>query len=265
MIQVPEFATKKELFAYLKQNKHIHIQAKKAELKRADAVGCFLLEVKDNEVTKAAIDPEVINLDSFNVSVAINSTNLMDSHYDVHIPGLWNKSLKEQKNLYLLQEHKMEFKNIISDEVKAMVKNMPWSELGFNYPGNTQVLIFNAKILKDRNEYMAEQYAKGRVKNHSVGMRYVSLELAMNSESKFDREEKAVWDKYISQIANKEDAEAQGYFWAVLEAKIIEGSAVPLGSNFATPTISVGKEADIITSTEPSNDTQKTGYEIFKY
>ena len=56
---------------------------------------------------------------------------------------------------------------------------MPWSELGFNYPGNTQVLIFNAKILKDRNEYMAEQYAKGRVKNHSVGMRYVSLELAM--------------------------------------------------------------------------------------
>jgi hypothetical protein len=265
MIQVPEFATKKELFAYLKQNKHIHIQAKKAELKRADAVGCFLLEVKDNEVTKAAIDPEVINLDSFNVSVAINSTNLMDSHSDVHVPGIWNKSLKEQKNLYLLQEHKMEFKNIISDEVKAMVKNMPWSELGFNYPGNTQVLIFNAKILKDRNEYMAEQYAKGRVKNHSVGMRYVSLELAMNSESKFDREEKAVWDKYISQIANKEDAEAQGYFWAVLEAKIIEGSAVPLGSNFATPTISVGKEADIITSTEPSNDTQKTGYEIFKY
>lgn len=265
MIQVPEFATKKELFAYLKQNKHIHIQAKKAELKRADSVGCFLLQVTDNEVTKAAIDPEVINLDSFNVSVAINSTNLMDSHSDVHIPGIWNKSLKEQKNLYLLQEHKMEFKNIISDEVKAMVKNIPWSELGFKYPGNSQVLIFNAKILKDRNEYMAEQYAKGRVKNHSVGMRYVSLELAMNSESKFDREEKAVWDKYISQIANKEDAEAQGYFWAVLEAKIIEGSAVPLGSNFATPTISVGKEPEQSTPKEPPAGTQKTGYEIFKY
>jgi hypothetical protein len=92
---------------------------------------------------------------------------------------------------------------------------------------------------KDRNPFMFEQYAKGFVKNHSVGMRYVKLELALNSESKWDVDEKEVWDKYIDEIANKEDAEAQGYFWAVHEAKIVEGSAVPVGSNKFTPTLNI--------------------------
>ena len=62
----------------------------------------------------------------------------------------------------------------------------------------------------------------------------------MNSDSKYDVEEKANWDKYIKQVANKEDAEAAGYFWAVTEAKIVEGSAVLFGSNPITPTLTVG-------------------------
>jgi hypothetical protein len=39
---------------------------------------------------------------------------------------------------------------------------------------------------------MFNQYAKGYVKEHSVGMRYVKLELAVNSDSKYDAEEKAI-------------------------------------------------------------------------
>jgi len=70
-------------------------------------------------------------------------------------------------------------------------------------------------------------------------MLYVKLFLCMNSESKWDQEEKANWDKYISHVVNKMEAEERGYFWAVTEAKVIEGSAVPLGSNFATPVISI--------------------------
>ncbi len=42
--------------------------------------------------------------------------------------------------------------------------------------------------------------------------------------------------------ANKEEAENQGYFWAVKEAKVLEGSAVPIGSNTATPTLEVKNE-----------------------
>ena len=78
-------------------------------------------------------------------------------------------------------------------------------------------------------------------------MRYVSFDLAINSEAEWDKEEKALWDKYYPVIANKELADERGYFWAVTEAKIVEGSAVVMGSNSATPTLE--------TKEEPSEDT----------
>jgi hypothetical protein len=179
----------------------------------------------------------------------------MDSHSDVHIPGIWKKSLQENKLIYHLQEHQIKFDHIISDQVTASTKTMTWKELGFDFPGSTEALIFDSVIEKERNEYMAEQYAKGRVKNHSVGMIYVKMELAMNSDSKYDAIEKETWDKYIDTISNKAQVEDQGYFWAILEAKVIEGSAVPIGSNYATPTISVGK--DIALDEEPGETTLK--------
>jgi phage protein D len=62
-------------------------------------------------------------------------------------------------------------------------------------------------------------------------------------------------------IANKEVADENGYFFAVLEAELIEISAVVKGSNTITPTISVTEsiEASMTTSTniEPVKSTQK--------
>ena len=87
---------------------------------------------------------------------------------------------------------------------------------------------------------MFEQYKQGYVDNHSVGMQYVKLRMCVNDK---DYEKgKEAWDQYIDQVANKDVAEKQGYFWAVLEAKAIEGSAVPNGSNPITPTLSVKNE-----------------------
>jgi hypothetical protein len=37
---------------------------------------------------------------------------------------------------------------------------------------DTEALVFNVEIDKDRNDFMFNQYAKGYVKEHSVGMRY---------------------------------------------------------------------------------------------
>lgn len=242
MIQIPELKTKAELFAWIKVNKHLLITEKKSQLKRADSILFSNFSVDEvGNVQKATANPELLNLESFSVKVAINTTNVMDSHSDVHIPGLWKKSISETKLIYLLQEHEMKFDHIISDSVVASTKKMTWKQLGYDYEGQTEVLVFDCEITKGRNEYMAEQYAKGRVKNHSVGMQYVKLELAINSESKLDVEEKAVWDKYINEIANKQDVEAQGYFWAVTEAKVVEGSAVLMGSNKYTPTISISE------------------------
>lgn len=84
----------------------------------------------------------------------------------------------------------MTFDHIITDSVKASIALMNWKDLGLNYNGTTEALIFDAEISKDRNSFMFEQYSKGYVKEHSVGMRYVKMDLALNSESKYDTEEK---------------------------------------------------------------------------
>lgn len=250
------FESKEDLFKELRENKESIISQKKMMTKQSDTVLLKPLTIdktnQNKEDNQAELSDELV------LKLVINTTNVMDSHSDVHLKGLWKKSIKEKKDIYLLQEHQMKFDKIITDEVKASVKVMQWSELGSSLQGDTEALIFDTTIDK-RNEFMFKQYAKGYVKNHSVGMRYVKMQLAINSDSKWDVEEKEVWDKYIDEVANKEDAEAQGYFWAILEAKIIEGSAVPIGSNTITPTLLVNnKEADkgVTSTNEPSKDTQ---------
>lgn len=253
-----QFSSKEELFKALRENKTTLIAQKKMITKEADSIVHFVYVDNGKGETVKAGTIDVANVNQIKADLVINTTNLLDSHSDVHIKGLWNKSAKEQKNLLLLQEHKMTFSNIISDNVDVSVKELKWSDLGYNFKGTTEALKFNTIIDKQRNPFMFEQYSKGYVKEHSVGMRYVKMELALNSDSKFDTEEKEIWDKYLEQIANKEQAEEQGYFWAILEAKIVEGSAVVKGSNFATPTISVEAVKNTpAETTEPLDDTQK--------
>lgn len=255
-----EFANKSELFTALRENKTTLIAQKKMITKESDSL-IHYVEVENRDkstVTKEAV-AEIAEAGKLKAKLAINTTNIMDSHSDVHFDGIWNKSAKEQKNILLLQEHQMKFNSIISDNIEVSVKKMSWKSLGFDFEGSTEVLIFDTEIDKGRNEFMFDQYNKGYVKEHSVGMRYVKLELAINSESKWDVEEKAVWDKYIDKIVNKEVAENQGYFWAVTEAKIVEGSAVVKGSNYATPVISIQAEKSLENNKEekePDNSTQ---------
>jgi hypothetical protein len=268
-MKYPQFNTKAELFKYLKENKSLLVAEKKANKKDADAISYGVpVTCPNGEAVKSESFGQV-DLETIKAEVVINTTNILDSHGDVHMKGIWTKSLKEKKILYLLQEHEMKFEKVITDELNASVKSYTWSDLGFTqFKGNTEALVFDAMINSDRNEYMFEQYFKGRVKQHSVGMQYVNMFLCINSEEKYYREEKDNWDKYITEVVNKADAEALGYFWAVTEAKVIEGSAVLRGSNYATPTLSVTTtqdiEADTITSsnkTEPPKGTQSINHE----
>lgn len=142
----------------------------------------------------------------------------------------------------------MEFDKIISDEVRPYTKAIAWRTLGIDFDGFTEALVFESKVKQSRNPYMFDQYKQGYVKNHSVGMRYVTLDLAVNDDDY--PAYKALWDKYIDKIANRSEVEEAGYFWPVTQAKVAEGSAVPLGSNPITPTESVK-------NIEPSADTHK--------
>jgi len=253
MIDYSKYNTKEELIDYLVQNKSALLAVKKSEIKQADAVSFFvpIINEKNEEIKAEPKTAEaLLKQDVIRVKVVINTTNLMDSHDDVHMKGTFKQSVKQQKAFLHLQEHQSKFDKIISDTSKGSLKTIKWYDLGYEFEGETEALVFESDIEKARNPFMFEQYAKGYVKNHSVGMQYIKLEFAAN-DSRYPTE-KAVWDKYIQEVANKEQAEARGYFWAVTEAKVIEGSAVVRGSNWATPTISTKEE----NTDEPLKDTQ---------
>ncbi len=256
-MKIPAFKTQTEKFDFLFNNKQLIIDAKKSIVKHADCVSYAL----PSEYKKAGVIKELNkdielpdDVETITAKVVINTTNIIDSHDDCHIPGIWKKSLNEMKSIYLLQEHRMTFDKVISDNINAYTKKFTWEQLGFDkLQGETEALIFDAEISKDRNEFMFNQYLNSWVKEHSVGMRYVNIYLCMNVSDKRYQDEKNNWDKYYPMVANKEIADEEGYFFAVTEAKIIEGSAVLKGSNYATPTLDI-----IIPKQEPSYDTQKT-------
>lgn len=247
------FATKEEAFKELVLNKKTLIAAKKAVIKHADAISYHGNFQEKTEAIKAG-NTDLRDVNTITVKAVSNAVNYFDSHGDVSMPGSWNRTAKNTKDGLHLQEHKMQFDKIISDEVKFSVEKMTWRDLGFDYEGETEVLMMESKVHKEDNPYMFERYIKGKVKNHSSGLRYVNIGLAINSEEKWAREEKEIWDKYIDQIVNKDEVEEAGYFWVVFEQKIIENSAVPKGSNPATPTISVESAESTSTTDENSEE-----------
>ncbi len=244
-LNIPIFKHNKELFEFLIENKDLLINQKKSELKKADGVSFAPVVLKDFNTSKST-PASLLAKEQFTVKIVINTTNIMDSHKDVHIPGLWDKSLSESGTRLLhLQEHKAnEFDKIIASgaDLKAYTKNFTFSELGFNSQKTTEALMFDSEVKQSRNSFMHEQYAKGFVTNHSVGMNYVKLVMAVNDED-YGAEFEA-WEKYFPMVVNSEMAEKTGYFWAVTEAKAIEGSAVPLGSNPITPVVSIKSQIE---------------------
>lgn len=240
------------------KNKELILEQKKNTIKQCDTVLHSVELTTKSEVEKEGVDIVVQDPTILRAKLVINTTNLIDSHMDCHIPNLWNKSLSESKVLYLLQEHEMEFSKVIADsvkdELKAYTEQTTFKKLGYAYNGSTEALIFDTQIKQEVNPFMFDLYKKGRVYNHSVGMRYIKLFLCINSDTAEMSSEKENWDKYYKYVSNKEIADEKGFFWAVTEAKVIEGSAVIKGSNECTPVMEIEIEKEEV---EPSNDTQE--------
>lgn len=262
LIDKSQFKTKKDMLHYMSENKELLIAQKKSQLKRADGFAFNgLSNVMFNEgMAYKGTSPIDNPSEVLNVLAVINTTNWLDSHDDVHMPGLWDKTLQENRNILHVQEHKSnEHKYIISSgvDLKAYTKDFTWKELGFNAEGTTQALLFDSMVRRKRNEFMWNQYANGWVENHSVGMYYVKLFFCANDTELGDDFEN--WNKYLPLVANQEKVLQNGYFFAVTEAKLIEGSAVPIGSNAMTPSIAVNStslketQSQII---EPGNHSQ---------
>ena len=245
---------------YLKKAELIAL--KKLGLKKSDAISVYSY-AKDFEVVKAKKTNILgVDVDTATIEAIANTYYWLDSHGDVHGKGCFTKSIKENiKNIYHLDNHNHLFSGVIGKVVgiKEVVKS--WQELGVNKAGNTICVLGTSEISEDYNAQAVDLYANKLVYNHSVGMVYVNIELAIKEKKSEYEAENKVWDEVYPLLGNPEEADSQGWFWHVKEAKLKEFSGLLWeGSNTLTPTqsVKIEQEAEIITSSEiePSQDTQ---------
>ena len=260
-----EFSTQKELFKHLRNNHDRLIKNKKAAFKPTDSVAAieFTVDQVKQSVEKSQAVEKFDFMRPDMVYPVINTINYLDSHNDVHAMGMWNKSAEEQngKTLWIVN-HNLEIGSEVAYEkdVNIIVKEMTFKDLGYDSSLKTQALIFETPKSAIVNDRIKDRIEKNIPTQHSIRMQYVKVLFAMDSSEKEDEEYKATYDKYINQIANKEKAREQAYFWVVTEAKIAsEGSSVIQGSNDITPML-IGKSIEPSKGTqsdEPSADTHK--------
>jgi len=257
-----EFTDKSAMFAELKANKDRLIGIKKATIRKSDPIK---LKMRDSSIVKAANNSSLAIGDF--VYPVINTTNYLDSHGDLHLPGMWDISVREQQGkIYYIINHKLKIGKIISypNEVEMLLKTVNWTDLGATYPGQTQALIFKAKLTEKTNKDYLFAIQDSQPLQNSVRMQYVDMVLCIDDNSSEYAEEYAFFYQYLPMIANKEAAIQSGYFWAIRIAKISqEGSSVLKGSNDQTPNLYADpvdtsrKQADT-NPVDTSLETQKT-------
>lgn len=187
--------------------------------------------------------------DKLERTIVGNTYLFMDSHDDVHAKGVFTKSIKErQDKIFHLHDHEFKITSKVGEPLKVYEQSISWKDLGINANGTTEALFMDTEIIKEYNAQIYNEYKANKINQHSVGMQYVKIDLAVNDADY--KEEYKLWNDTIDSIGNKDYAESKGYFWLVREAKLIEISAVLLGSNELTPTLGE-------TKIEPSQDTQK--------
>lgn len=250
------FESKNAMFKALKSSSNEIIALKKAAINNSVLKGQLSGGVSTS--IKSGLESKSLQLKEGYIYPVINTTRYIDSHNDVHIDGLWNKSAKEQNGrVFYVTDHNLSVNSVIAwkDDVNILVQDIPWSAVGKSYEGTTEALIFEIKKDSIRNEQAKFIIESKKDVENSVRMQYVSIRLAIDSNDDELAENKAIFDKYIDSIANKDVALELGYFWAVTEAKIVmEGSMVLAGSNDATSIIQPEKSTDI--NTEPEKSTQ---------
>jgi hypothetical protein len=149
----------------------------------------------------------------------------------------WFKTVEQrgQGNMIpILKDHIHTTGGIIGETIMFYDKQVDLQPYG--YIGSGDALVHKFNVIKDIDEATYNRYLRHLIKQHSIGLQYVNIMLAVNDPD-FEEEFK-VWNTYIEQIINKEHTKEVGYFWYVTEIKLVENSAVLFGANPLTPTLS---------------------------
>ncbi len=256
------FTDKMDLTRFIKSNQKELMHIKKAEYKTESEI------VLKSDVYIGGFEPKIdSNLgDIIELKTVINTTNVIDNHMDLHLKDIWNKTVKDNPYTYHLKLHKNEFEAVISNHAKNYNERMNFKDLGIDADFEMTANINQFILDKRKQDFMYGQYVDGNVKQHSVGMMYVDLDIAFYDEE--SQKEMDFFNEMMKQCINPEVAEERGFVYIVREAKKREGSAVVFGSNSITPTLWI-KNYEPQTSTykqvEPLNDTLKDELQLTKF
>ena len=228
-----KFTDKMDQTRFIKENIKQLKDIKKAEYK-TDSTPILKSELFNKEF-KPLI--ENITSDIIEIKTVINTTNIIDSHLDLHMPEIWNKTVKDNPYSHHLKQHEARFESVISKKAKSYNENMNFNQLGLNIDFKTVANMNHFLLQRDKMPFMFDAYKNGDVDQHSIGMMYVDIDIAYYDE---DSQKNMDFFNEMKELSvNPDVADDYGYFWVVYEAKKREGSAVVFGSNSVTPTLYV--------------------------
>jgi len=250
-----DFACRKSMLKELVSNKEQIINLKKATIKNSSGVSLKFFDTDKGEATK-----EVKGLEDGFIYPVISNTNYIDSHKDVHLNGSMTKTINEQQGkVHYIVNHDLSIGKVIAypKDVEMLLKSVSWKDLGKKMEGNTEVLLFKTKLYDYSNDDARKVIENKLPAENSIRMQYLKIEMGVMDRDEDFKEENTIWDKYIGQVANRKEAEKDGYAFFVKELKIVqEGSMVLLGSNDATPILH--KEIEPLKDTQTTEPTQVT-------
>jgi len=188
------------------------------------------------------------NSDTLKRTIIASTNYWVDSHKDVHIKGNWGDTNSNFVMPSHLKDHEFKITSQIGEIQEYKERKIAWRTLGIDKDGYTTSLFVDTLVKREMNEGFFKLYKNGKVNQHSVGMKYIDVVLAVNSEEKWAEEEKKEWDAVYDKVANKEVI--KNHFWVVKSAEMIEVSAVLRGSNVLTPTIKFVVDVDGVDDNE---------------
>ena len=234
-IEFPDktFATKEEMFDELIKNEKLIIAEKCSNIYSDKCSVDFIIP---DGITVKTME----NMKTGHVYPIVSTTRFFDSHKDVHFDGCFNKTVKEQQGKvnYCL-DHELRYDSVIAwdTKVKMFIEDIPWSMVGKKYSGTTQALIFDIKE-EDfrRKDVLSDIKNKVSAFQNSIRMQYITIKLGVKSDKPEHKEYKSYYDSKISEIANSDEVDKDGYFWGVevLAIKREASLVVAGGSNSAT-------------------------------
>lgn len=237
-----EFASKRELFTYLVTNKELIFEQKKGIEKHCEG-GISLID-QVNLTNKAALYENDKEAGILKRTILANTYWWMDSMSDVHLgrgsaeeSAIFTEAIKNRAHkIPPIDQHNWSLDGRIGKTLNMYEAPISWRALGVGRTGMTEGLFADAQIERSKNPARYEDYLNNEIDQHSVGMRYIDIQLAVNDPEEFPKESE-VFNKYIAKIGNRSKVEEQGYFFAVGKGGLKEYSAVIAGANELTPVI----------------------------